>query len=152
MENTIFSIQDELKKLPPLSDADNVRDLWLKLFNAKTREEVDEIAQMGVPIMSDAIQTYFKVTKSDELANLERMRVKRGHDEAQALKTAEQGGAARANKIWQKKHGALQKEHNTLQEKQQILQNVVADKDTRIAELEALLSAQADFGTQTQKD
>jgi predicted transposase/invertase (TIGR01784 family) len=157
----------ELKKLPPLSDADNVRDLWLKLFSAKTREEIDEIAQMGVPIMSDAIQTYFKVTKSDELANLERMRVKRGHDEAQALKTAEQRGEARANKIWQKKHNALQKEQQSLQKKQQalqkeqqalqkeqqalqkeqqVLQNAVADKDTRIAELEALLQAQADRG------
>ena len=30
----------ELKKLPPLNDSDNSRDLWLKLFKAETGEEL----------------------------------------------------------------------------------------------------------------
>ena len=38
----------ELKKLPPLADTDSGRDLWLKLFNAETEEELQKIEKMGV--------------------------------------------------------------------------------------------------------
>ena len=37
----------ELKKLPPLSSTDNGKDLWLKLFNAETEEELTKIEEMG---------------------------------------------------------------------------------------------------------
>jgi len=108
----------ELKKLPPLDSADRGRDLWLKLFRADTEEELTKIEEMGVPIMSEAIGAYRHVAASSEFREVERMRSKARHDEAQALKNAEQRGEERANIKWQ---------------------SVVADKDTLIAELQAKL-------------
>ena len=95
----------ELNKLPPLNKEDSGRDLWLKLFRAKTEEELTKIDEMGVPIMSEAIVAYRHVAASPELREAERMRSKARHDEAQALKNAEQRGEARgeerANTRWQ---------------------------------------------------
>jgi len=105
----------ELLKLPPLDSKDSGRDLWLKLFNAQTEEELSEIEKMGVPIMSEALQAYRHVAASDEFIQMERMRSKTRHDEAQALRNAER----REREKWQ---------------------GVVADKDARIAELEAQLA------------
>jgi len=44
---------------------------------------------MGVPIMSEAIVAYRHVAASPELREVERMRSKARHDEAQALRNAE---------------------------------------------------------------
>jgi len=79
----------ELKKLPPLDKADSGKDLWLKLFKAETEEELIKIEEMGVPIMSEAITAFRHVAASPELRELERMRSKARHDEAQALYNAE---------------------------------------------------------------
>ena len=78
----------ELPKLPPLDSKDSGRDLWLKLFNAQTEEELAEIEKMGVPIMSEALQAYRHVAASDEFIQIEKMRSKARHDEAQALANA----------------------------------------------------------------
>jgi len=128
----------ELKKLPTVDSVCNIRDLWLKLFSARTEEDIAEIEKMGVPIMNEAIRTYFKVTASDELANLERIRTKRGHDEAQALKNAEQRGEKRGEKRGAKKERQLWQ--NVVADKDSLL----ADRDTKIAELEAMIQSQAD--------
>jgi len=104
----------ELKKMPPLDGADCGRDLWLKLFNAETEEELAKIEEMGVPIMNEALQAYRHVAASDEFKEKERMRSKARHDEAQAISNAERKERER----WQ---------------------DVIADKDARIAELEAKL-------------
>ena len=82
----------ELKKLPPLDETDSGRDLWLKLFRADTEEELAKIEKMGVPIMNEAIAAYRHVAASPELRELERMRSKARHDEAQALSDAKQEG------------------------------------------------------------
>jgi len=87
----------ELKKLPPLDSADSGRDLWLKLFNAETEEELAEIEKMGVPIMSEALQAYRHVAASDEFIQIEKMRSKARHDEAQAIRNAER----REREKWQ---------------------------------------------------
>ena len=44
--------------------------------------------------MSQAINAYYRITASPEFRELERMREKAGHDEAQALHHAEQKGRA----------------------------------------------------------
>ncbi|MCL2420739.1 MAG: Rpn family recombination-promoting nuclease/putative transposase [Defluviitaleaceae bacterium] len=108
----------ELKKLPPLDRADSGRDLWLKLFNAETEEELTKIEEMGVPIMTETLQAYRHVAASDEFIQIERMRSKARHDEAQAIGNAERRGEERANIKWQ---------------------SVLADKDALIAELQAKL-------------
>jgi len=105
----------ELKKLPPLADTDSGRDLWLKLFNAETEEELKKIESMEVSFMSEAVMAYRHVAASSELRELERMRSKAGHDEAQAIYNAERKERER----WQ---------------------GVVAEKDTALAEQAALIA------------
>ena len=102
----------ELKKLPPLDKDDSSRDLWLKLFKASTKEELAIIDKMEVPEMSEAIAAYRHIATSPEFHNLERIRSKAHHDEAQALKNAERKERER----WQ---------------------GVVADKDAEIADKDA---------------
>ena len=108
----------ELKKLPPLNSKDSGRDLWLKLFRAETEEELERIEKMGVPVMSEALQAYRHVAASDEFKEIERMRSKARHDEAQALRNAEQRGADAEREKWQ---------------------SVVDDKDAALAEQAALI-------------
>jgi predicted transposase/invertase (TIGR01784 family) len=115
----------ELKKLPPLDVTDNSRDLWLKLFKADTEEELTKIEEMGVPIMSEAIVAYRHISASPEFKEIERMRSKARHDEAQALNNARLEERA----IWQ----------GVVAEKDAEWQGVVAEKDTEIAELRAQL-------------
>ena len=108
----------ELKKLPPLESTDSGRDLWLKLFNAETEEELAEIEKMEVPIMSEALLAYRHVAASDEFIRIEKMRSKARHDEAQAIRNAEKRGEERANAK---------------------LQGVIDEQAARIAELETQL-------------
>ena len=51
--------------------------------------------------MSEAIVAYRHVAASPELREAERMRSKARHDEAQALKNAEQRGAETERERWQ---------------------------------------------------
>jgi hypothetical protein len=118
----------ELKKLAPLSETDSGRDLWLKLFNAETEEELTKIEEMGVSFMSEAVMAYRHVAASPEFREMERVRSKARHDEAQAIFNAEKRGAERG--------AETEREH---------WQGVVANKDAENAELRtqlALLQAQ----------
>ena len=104
----------ELKKLSPLSDTDRGRDLWLKLFNAETEEELKRIEEMGVSFMNEAVMAYRHVAASPEFREMERVRSKARHDEAQALMNARKQERAH----WE---------------------GVVAEKDALIAQLQAQL-------------
>jgi len=115
----------ELKKLPPLADTDSGRDLWLKLFNAETEEELKKIEEMGVSFMSEAIKAYRHVAASPEFREKERMRSKTRHDEAQALRNAER----KEREKWQ---GVVAEKDTAL-----------AEKDTALAENAAALAEQA---------
>lgn len=78
----------ELTKLP---DDINARDpllLWLSLFRAETEEELEKIRAMEVPEMEQAISAYYTVTTSEKFREIERLRAKARHDEAQALQHA----------------------------------------------------------------
>ena len=105
----------ELKKLPPLNNKDSGKDLWLKLFRAETEEELTKIEEMEVPVMSEAIRAYRHVAASPEFREIERVRSKTMHDEAQALRNAERRERAK----WQ---------------------GVVADKDATIADKDATIA------------
>ena len=105
----------ELPKLPPLGGEDSGRDLWLKLFNAKTEEELKKIEEMGLPVMSEAIAAYRHVAASDKFIQIEKARSKARHDEAQAIHNAER----REREKWQ---------------------GITAEKDTTIAEQAALIA------------
>jgi len=75
----------ELPKLPKSIDAENVMELWLALFNAETEEELAKLEVMEVPVMKQAIEAYRIVSVAPEFREMERMRSKARHDEAQAL-------------------------------------------------------------------
>ena len=82
----------ELPKLPEeISDRDELL-LWLALFRAETEEELEQIKALEVPEMEQAINAYYKITASPEFRELERMREKARHDEAQALHHAKMVG------------------------------------------------------------
>ena len=81
-------------------------------------EELAKIEELGVPVMQEAIKAYRHVSASPEFRELERIRSKARHDEAQALKNAEERGEKRADIKWE---------------------SIVADKDALIAELLAKL-------------
>ena len=94
----------ELRKFP---DDVNVKDyllLWLALFRAETEEDLEN---MGVPTMEQAINAYYTITASPEFREIERLREKARHDEAQALHQAEQKGIQKG--IQQGIHQGIQK-------------------------------------------
>ena len=84
----------ELPKLPANAENGDMLLLWLSLFKASTEEDLEKIRAMEVPAMNQAINAYYRITASPEFRELERMREKAGHDEAQALHHAEQKGRA----------------------------------------------------------
>ncbi|MDE7311680.1 MAG: Rpn family recombination-promoting nuclease/putative transposase [Eubacterium sp.] len=78
----------ELPKIPDDISQENMLLLWLSLFKADTEEELEKIKGMEVPVMSQAINAYYKITASSEFREKERLRAKARHDEAQALQNA----------------------------------------------------------------
>ena len=64
------------------------KELWLRLFNAETEEELAKIEALEVPITSEAIGAYRHVTATAEFREMERLRSKARHDETQALRHA----------------------------------------------------------------
>ena len=114
----------ELPKLPESISSDDLLLLWLSLFKANTEEELKRIERLGVPELSEAINAYHNITTSAEFREMERLRIKASHDEAQALSNAERRGEKRgekrANAKWK---------------------DVVAEKDVTLAEKEATLAS-----------
>ena len=107
----------ELPKLPDIDSIDTTseKDLWLALFNSETEEELEKLILSGGEVMSQAIEAYRGITATDKFKHLEILRARTRHDEAQAL-------------------------NNARRQRDEHWQGVVADKDARIAELEAQLS------------
>lgn len=87
----------ELRKLPDSVSEKDALLLWLALFNANTEEDLEKIQAMEVPEMNQAINAYYTITTSPEFHEVERLREKARHDEAQALYHAEQKGISRRN-------------------------------------------------------
>jgi len=85
----------ELPKLPANVGEDDMLLLWLSLFKANTEEDLTKIKALEVPTMNRAIDAYYTITASTEFQELERLRNKADHDEAQALYHAEQLGEQR---------------------------------------------------------
>jgi hypothetical protein len=139
----------EVRKLPKEVDVKHELPLLLSLFRAKTEEELKQLERLGVPVVTQAIEAYREVTVSAEfrealikwdskgpralwrgsgrspegvnqcfLRELERLRELARHNEASALAHARRKGVAEEREKWQ---------------------SVIADRDARIAELEALL-------------
>jgi len=106
----------ELPKLPALVNVEYGKELWLNLFNAETEEELTKIEALEVPVLKQAIKAFRYVSASPEFREIERLRSKARHDEAQALK-------------------------NARLEEQKKWESVIADKDALITELRAQLDS-----------
>ena len=111
----------ELPKLPASVSAEDKLELWLALFNAETEEDLAKIEALEVPIVEQAIEAYRSITATPEFQEMERLRSKARHDEAQALH-----------------HARLQEREKWFKEREN-LQSVITDKDMLIAELRARL-------------
>ena len=84
----------ELPKLPESIDKNNRLELWLSLFKAETEEELNNLEALEVPEMEQAIGAYRSITVTPEFREMERLRSKARHDEAQALYNAERKAKA----------------------------------------------------------
>ena len=104
----------ELPKMPNIDviDTTNEKDLWLALFNARTKEELENLKTIGGEVMVTAVEAYNGITATEEFRELERQRSKARRDEAQALRTARKLGAETERQKWQ---------------------GIVAEKDTALA-------------------
>jgi len=125
----------ELPKMPDVEsiDTSKEKDLWLALFNAETEEELEELSQNGGALMGEAIQAYHSITATEEFRNLEWLRTKTRHDEAQALGNAERKGVKKGAEAERKKWQGVATENEQLK-------SVVADKDTALAEQAELIA------------
>jgi predicted transposase/invertase (TIGR01784 family) len=126
----------ELPKLPETVNADDMLQLWLKLFDAKTEEELKQIEALEVTVMEQAINAYHSITASEEFQRLERMRFDARCNEASAL-----GNARREER--EKWQGVIAERDNRIAEKDSRIaekDSRIAEKDSRIAELEAQIA------------
>lgn len=79
----------EVRKLPENIDKGNELELMLSLFRAKTEEDLKQLEELEVPVMTQAISAYREVVVSPEFRELERLRADARHNEASALLNAE---------------------------------------------------------------
>jgi hypothetical protein len=105
----------EVRKLPLQTDAENELELMLSLFRAKTEEDLEQLERLEVPVVTQAIEAYRKITVSPEFRELERLRTAAGHNEASALAHAQR----KEREKWQ---------------------GVIADKDAQIADKNAQIA------------
>ena len=115
----------ELPKMPDIDSIDttNEKDLWLALFNARTEEELVKLKTSGGEVMAQAVEAYKGITATDEFKYLEMLRERTSRDEAQAIGNAERRGERRGE-----------------QRADERWQGVVAEKDTALAEKDALIA------------
>ena len=125
----------ELCKLPGLINAENGMELWLALFNAETEEELKKLDVLEVPVMKQAIGAYRSITATPEFREMERLRSKARHDEAQALKKARLEESKKWQSVVAGKDAVIADKDAMLADKDAML----ADKDAVIAKLRAQL-------------
>jgi len=113
----------ELPKLPPVDNTEDELKLWLALFDAETEEELKKIEDLGVSVMTQAIEAYRHVSATDEFKEIERLRSRARHNEASALGHARREGISIGEETERGKW-----------------QGVVADKDVALAEQAALIA------------
>jgi hypothetical protein len=77
-----------LSKLPKYISHFCSLELWLTLLKAKTEDDLKKIQAKWSPIMNQAIEAYRSLASSHEFRELERLRKKAEHDEAQAISVA----------------------------------------------------------------
>jgi len=123
----------ELGKLPKEINANNILELFLRVFKADTEEELEALENLEVNEMTQMVNAYRDIVNSPDYADLERRRLMNAMDENQALNQARREGKAQSDAEWQ----------SVVSEKDAKWQTVVADKDAEIARLLAKLGVNA---------
>jgi predicted transposase/invertase (TIGR01784 family) len=129
----------ELRKLPKKADVENELQLLLSLFRAKTEMDLEQLASLEVPFMSEAIEAYRAVTASNEFKEIERLRFLASCNEASALAHARKTTEEAVNARWQ---GVVAESKAALADSKAALadsETALADKDAEIARLRTLL-------------
>jgi predicted transposase/invertase (TIGR01784 family) len=139
----------ELPKLPETVSSEDALQLWLKLFDADTEEELRQIEKIGGAVMQEAITAYRSVTAAEEFRTLERMRSDARRNEASALFNARREEREKLQGVIDEQSAAIADKDTKLADKETKLADkdaAIADKETklaeqaaRIAELEALI-------------
>jgi predicted transposase/invertase (TIGR01784 family) len=88
----------ELRKLPETIDKNDMLQVWLKLFDAETEEDLKALMEMEVNEVERALEAYRNITGSAEYRELERIRERARHDEAQALLSSMEKGLEKGRK------------------------------------------------------
>ena len=71
----------ELKKIGKNFDKNNKQELWLRLINAETEDELDMLQQTGVKSIQDAVVVLHKMSADEKTRELAEMREKALHIE-----------------------------------------------------------------------
>lgn len=84
----------ELKKIGKNIDKNNKQELWLRLINAETEDELDMLQQTGVKQIQDAVVVLHKMSADEKTRELAEMREKALHIEATEKSYARAEGEA----------------------------------------------------------
>ena len=84
----------ELKKIGKNFDKNNKQELWLRLINAETEDELDMLQQTGVKQIQDAVVVLHKMSADEKTRELAEMREKALHIEATEKAHAKAEGRA----------------------------------------------------------
>ena len=96
----------ELKKIGKNFDKNNKQELWLRLINAETEDELDMLQQTGVKQIQDAVVVLHKMSADEKTRELAEMREKALHIEATEKAHARAEGEAVGLKIGEKRKEA----------------------------------------------
>ena len=84
----------ELKKIGKNFDKNNKQELWLRLINAETEDELDMLQQTGVKSIQDAVVVLHKMSADEKTRELAETREKALHIEATEKSYARAEGEA----------------------------------------------------------
>jgi capsular polysaccharide biosynthesis protein len=127
----------ELGKLPKEIDKSNLLELFLRLFSARTEEDMENIEKLGVDEMTQMVKAYRDIVKTPEYLDLELRRLLARYDEEQALLHATKVATEVADKKWKV---VVAEKEAALADKVAALAAALADKEAALADKEAIIA------------
>lgn len=82
----------ELRKVNNKVDKNNRKELWLRLINAETEEELDMLDKTGVPKIRKAVVILHEMSADEKMREMARLREKAILDERSAINFAKKEG------------------------------------------------------------
>jgi hypothetical protein len=123
----------ELPKISKVLDRNDPLGLWLAMFQAKKRVDLERIDALEVPIMQEAIKAYRSTIASDYFKEVERLRHEAKSNEASALRHAAEVERAKWEPVVARKDEVIALKDEVIALKD----DEIALKDEEIARLKA---------------